>query len=109
MLRGLASTFRIDSAIVAGVLGSSGSNMKARSLLFDSSPLMSPLTTAENGLPVLPTYRPASRIPRIVFADPATVSLWRKSRSDAPQELSRSRGSLLIAVKVVIVRARQQP
>src|SRR5690348_13418498 len=99
----------MDAATAAGVDGLFGSKMNARSFPFASSPLMSPLTTAENGRPFVPTYRPPRSMPHRSGTDPATTSLWRKSVSAGPHDPERSRGSLLIAVKVVDVRARQHP
>src|SRR5215467_7812085 len=95
--------------MAGGVEGSFGSNTNARSLLVASSPLMSPFTTAEMGRPFCPTYRPPRRTPHPSGTDPAMTNLCLKSVSDGPQEPERSRGSLLIAVYVVEVRARQQP
>src|SRR5262245_34908773 len=64
---------------------------------------------AENGRPFAPTYRPPMRMPHTIGIVPVSTTLLRKSVSDGPHEPPRSRGSPLIAVNVVDVRARQQP
>src|SRR5215813_12105386 len=48
-------------------------------------------------------------MPHLVGIAPEIDTLCRKSRSDGPHEPERSRGSLLMAVNVVEVRAKQQP
>src|ERR1700710_992717 len=109
MLCGFASTRRMASAMDLGVDGSSGLNTNARSLLVASSPLMSPLTTAEIGRPPVLTYRTPTCAPHNGGRVPVTTILSRKSVSDGPQDPDRSRGSPFTAVYVVAVRARQQP
>src|SRR5256885_14632228 len=48
-------------------------------------------------------------MPHAIGTEPATTTLCRRAVSDGPHEPLKSRGSLLIAVKVVAVRARQHP